>query len=278
MIMNMGARRYRARLVVASWLVISAISVRAGAADIVSNEQLFQQGVEALSQDNFDRSIEVFETLSDRGFDHPDAAYNRGLAYLGRVRTKQERAGDLGRAAAAFEDAMIARRSDKNAAHALELVRTEVSRRIGRSKLDFTEQKPSFDRIIVNIASETVWAWLALAASIVLTVGLLLRPSKSAPLRLTGMIQTPIGLVALVIFAALTIRAHQLRVSYVPAVVVVTQARIIDENGTALPGETPIPEATRVEIVKRQSGRAMVRYGQRVCWTHASSLRTLIQL
>ena len=39
----------------------------------------------------------VIEALADQGFVHPDASYDRGLAYVMRYRAVAARPGDLGR-------------------------------------------------------------------------------------------------------------------------------------------------------------------------------------
>lgn len=252
-----------------------ALTTSLARSDDVSNEALFGQGVQALAQGDHGRAISTFETLADRGFSHPDAAYNRGLSYLARVRAKEGRPGDLGRAAAGFEETLMTRPGDQDAIRAVELIHAEVARRGARSGRDEVQARPSLDRIIVGAAPEAVWAWAALVASMLLASGLLLRKSRSGPLHMAGMIQAPIGLVGLILFATLAARARHVRSSTTPAVVVVAEARILDEQGTALPQEVPIPEAAKVDVLERRSGLARVRHGQREGWTHASSLREL---
>src|SRR5260221_14196728 len=65
-------------------------------------DALFRHGVASLDKGEYGAAIDDFEALADRGFVHPDASYDRGVAYLQRVRAKADRPGDLGRAAAAF--------------------------------------------------------------------------------------------------------------------------------------------------------------------------------
>ena len=60
----------------------------------------------------FGKAIDDLEHLADRGFVHPDASYDRGVAYVMRVRGGAERPGDLGRAAAGFEEALLLRPHD----------------------------------------------------------------------------------------------------------------------------------------------------------------------
>ena len=129
--------------------------------------------------------------------------------------------------------------------------------------------------MIVQVAPEAFWAWAALVASLVLTVGLVLRRRHMGALHLAGLIQTPIGLIGLVVFAVLAGRAHHLRTSTIPAVVVVSEARFLDEKGSALPQENPVPEATLIEIIDHRAALVKIRHGQRQGWTHGSSLREL---
>ena len=241
-----------------------------------SNEELFREGTEALAEGDHVHAVALFERLADRGCTHPDAAYNRGMAYLARVRAKKARPGDLGRAAAGFEEALLARPDDEAAQRALERVRAEVARRGPHSDgLVEMEVRPSLDRIIVGLAPEAVWAWLALASSIVLSIGLVLRRAKAGAAHMAGLIAMPIGLAALVLFGALAARARHVRHELRTAVVVATKAQILDAQGTALLKEDPIPEAARVDVMEREGRLAHIRYGQREGWTHASSLREL---
>ena len=269
----MMAVRWVVILALVAGMVLGASAARAAEG---SNEADFHEGVTALEQGDHGRAIALFESLADRGFAHPDASYDRGLAYLARVRAKAEQPGDLGRAIAGFEETLLARPGDADAERALELVRAEIARRrASRAGGAEVETRPSLDRIIVGLAPEAVWAWSALIASLVLTVGLALRKLRPGPARLAGVIATPIGVVSLLVFTPLAARARHLRVTTHPAVVAVTEARIVDENGTALPSEVPIVEGTRVEVRKRQGDLAYVRYGTTEAWTHAASLREL---
>jgi hypothetical protein len=240
-----------------------------------SSETLFEEGVQALSRGDHGRAIAVFEALADRGFTHPDVSYNRGMAYLARVRAKQGRPGDLGRAAAGFEEAILSRPNDEGASHAVDLVRAEVARTGKRSGRSEVEVSPSLDRIIAGLAPEAVWAWAALVASLTLSVGIVLRRRKAGAAHLAGTIAVPIGLLGLLLFASLAAWSRHVRQTTSPAVVVVGEARILDEHGSALPREDPIPEAARVDVLERRSGLARVRHGQREGWTHATSLREL---
>ncbi len=259
----------------ASALFLLTTSV-VGAAE-PSNEALFAQGAAALDSGDYGRAIAVYETLADRGFTHPDVSYNRGLSYAARIRAKQGKPGDYGRAAAGFEETLLFYPGDQEAAQALELVRAEVARRGSRTSEWEMELRPSLDRIIVGLAPENAWAVGALLFALVLTVGLVMRQTKAGATHMAGTIATPIGLTGLLLFALLAGRARHVRMNLRPAVVVATEARMLTREGTALLQEEPIPEAARIEVVERNGLLAKVRYGQREAWTHASSLRELSQ-
>jgi tetratricopeptide (TPR) repeat protein len=134
---------------VVAWLVFCAVG--GARADEVDH---FRVGTDALSEGKFDAAIDHFEAYADRSPSHPDASYNRGLAYLLRVRANAERAGDLGRAAAAFAETLAMRPGDDDAEHALELVHGEVARRRARRGVDSVLARPTLDRVVVGLASE----------------------------------------------------------------------------------------------------------------------------
>jgi len=261
------------------WIQLVLLSVLvcspSAAAEQTSSDKLFEEGVQALEREDYGRAVLLFEALADRGVTHPDVSYNRGLAYFARVMAKQGRPGDLGRAAAGFEEALLARASDEGAARALDAVRAEVARTTPKANRSDVDVSPSLDRLIVGLLPEGVWAWGALIGSLMLSVGLVLRRRKAGAGYLAGMIAAPVGALAMVLFGLSTGWSWYLRQTTVPAVVVVAEARMLDENGTALPSQAPIPEAARVDVLGRKVGLAKIRYGQREGWTHAASLREL---
>src|SRR5690606_41219896 len=107
---------------------------------------------------------------ADRHPSHPDAGYNRGLAYAMRAREDPE-PGDLGRAAAAFEETLAMRPGDAEAERALAIVRGEVTRRRSRDHASVIA-RPSLDRLILGLARERTWAIAAITASCLLPIRL----------------------------------------------------------------------------------------------------------
>jgi hypothetical protein len=280
-------------LVVALALVFAAPAVRADVASEETPESLFQKGALALRDGAVNEAVEFFEALADRGFVHPDASFDRSLSYLGRVRTGVERPGDLGRAAAALEETLLFRPEDREAESALELVRAEVARRRARSGSSAdVESRPTLERAMLGIASEWTWSILAVLASLLLTVGLVLRliavgrddarrAEGRAPdggpegaLHLASAIAIPIGGACLLVFVALAAGSRHLRLTTREGVVVVPEAHLVTERG-ALTSGVPIPEAARVEVGERRGALVHVRWGSVEGWTQSDAVRRL---
>lgn len=240
-------------------------------------EALFQRGTEALARGEYGAAIDLFEQLADRGFVHPDASYNRGLAYVTRVREGADRPGDLGRAAAAFEEALRLRPGDEGADRALDLVRAEITRRRSRRAKDAVDVRPTLDRVVVGLASERSWAAASLTASLLLAAGLVLRRRPAGPAHVAGSVLAPTALVALLVLAPLTYAARQLRLTTRAGVVVVPEVRLVDESGRALTNveQSLIPEGASVEVGARSGGLAKVRWGASEGWVPLASIRLL---
>jgi tetratricopeptide (TPR) repeat protein len=243
-------------------------------------QALFQQGAAALKEGSYHRAVELFEALADDGYLHPDASFDRALAYIGRVKAGADRPGDLGRAAAALEEVLLLRPDDRDAEGALETVRAEVARRRARNGASAeVESRPSPERALIGLAPESTWALLALVSSLLLTVGLVLRAAErrkratenddaaspvaldaTGPLHLAGVIARPIGAVALVLFASLAAGARHMRQTTADGVIVAPEARLTDERGVAATGG-PIPEAAKVELSEQRGALVHVRWG-----------------
>ncbi|MDI1477404.1 hypothetical protein [Polyangium sp. y55x31] len=255
-------------------LVLASVLAFASIARAATPEELHREGTEALARGAYGTAIERFEALADMGFVHPDASFGRGLAYVARVRAGADRPGDLGRAAAAFEETLRLRPSDIEADHALDLVRAEVVRRRARRGKDATTVRPTLDRAVIGLASERTWSLLALVSSILLSIGLFLRRSRASSFSVAGRIMAPTALVLLCVFLPLTIAARRLRLTTRAGVVVVPEVHLVDDHGTALGGE-PIPEAHAVEVGEARGGLVHVRWGATEGWVPSGSVRLL---
>lgn len=233
----------------------------------------FEKGTEALGQGRFQEAITQLEARADRMPPHPDASFNRGLAYLSRVRNEAEKPGDLGRAAAAFEETLAMRPGDPEATQALAVVDAEVARRRARRGKDAVMARPTLDRVVVRLASERSWAIAAIVASFIMALGLVWRRRKGS-LHLAGVVMTPVGAVLLLVFVPLYLGARHLRLNTKTGVLVVREAYLTDDDGKRQGGEA-IPEAARLEVGEREGRNLHVRYGAAEGWLPAAAVRVL---
>jgi hypothetical protein len=276
-----------------------------------SDEALFAKGSSALSAGEYGAAIDALEALADRGYLHPDASYDRGLAYLMRIRARAERPGDLGRAAAAFEETLRLAPEDRDADAALDQVRAEVTRRRARKAGSGIDARPTLDRVIVGLVSDRAWAIASIVASCLLAIGIVLRrfdrppaplprPRKrrdprratppvampprprpplatsgpAHPLHVAGTVLVAVSIVALLALVPIAWHARTLRLTTRPGVVVATEAHLTDETGRAQGGDA-IPEAAAVEVGERRGSVVHVRWGSAEGWLPATSVRVL---
>jgi hypothetical protein len=248
-------------------------AVPAHAEDQGRPEDLFGKGAAALGRGEYGAAIDTFEALADQGLVHPDASYDRGLAYVMRYRAHADRPGDLGRAAAAFEEALLLRPGDREADAALDLVRAEVTRKRARKVRDALNARPTLDRVVVGLADEETWGLAALGASLALALGLVLR-RREGRAHIAGSILVPTAIVGLLILTPLAWGARSLRLSTRPGVVITAEARLTDDQGHALGGEV-VPEAASVEVGERRGALVHVRWGASEGWVPAADVRVL---
>jgi hypothetical protein len=191
-----------------------------------------------------------------------------------RVRARADRPGDLGRAAAAFEETLSMRPADAEAERSLDLVRAEVTRRRARRAKDAVDVRPTLDRLLVGLASEHAWGIAAVIASVLFALGLAMRRRPSGPVHVAGSVLAPTAAVALLALIPLTWKARDLRLRTRPGVIVAPEVYLTDDTGRALGGD-PIPEAASVETAARQESLIHVRWGAREGWVPAASVRLL---
>lgn len=247
-----------------------------------SPEQLFAKALDSLERGANSEAIDRFELLADRGFVHPDASFDRAVAYVRRAQSGQAEPGDLGRAAAALEETRQLRPEDEAAEAALETVRAEIARRRARSGGEPVVVSPSLGRAVVMLLSEDVWAALALLGSLSLSVGLgLLLYTQRRTRRLTGAVAASVGGVLLLLCGSLALAARHFRVSTDPAVVVVPEARLLDAAGApvkqkdGVPEHVAAPEGARVYVLEQKGRLLRVQWGTTEAWVNAGQLRIL---
>lgn len=234
----------------------------------------FEVAVKALTETRYGTAIRELEILADRGFVHPDVSFNRGLAYAKRAQTREEEPGDLGNAAASFEESLGLRPDDRVTEAALDTVRAEVTRRRSRQAKDDLIVRPSLDRLVVSTLSERGWLYVAAIGSWVFTLGFLLRRRPSGGLHVAGSIAMPLGL--LVALAAIPVVWHGrwLAENRRPGVIVASEVNILGEDGRAL-DLAPIPEAARVEVGEVRGDNLLIRWGSTEGWVKKDAVRVL---
>ncbi len=241
-------------------------------------EATFSASVTAIERGAWDEAIDQLELLADQGYSHPDASFNRALAYVERARTPAAKPGDLGRAAAALAETLELRPGDEEAEAALERVHAEIARRRARQDAQSISVNPSIARALTALAPESVWAFGALFGSLVLTVGLGLRFSERRRPRLAGNISAAVGGLILVVMGGLAYGTRVHRVGSDHAVVVVPDARLLDERGAPLSGGSArdpkaIPEGSSVYVLERRGTLARVEWGTLRAWLDSGQIR-----
>jgi hypothetical protein len=269
----------------ASWLgaglwLLAAVGAREATADVP--EKAFTDAVAAIERGAYDEAIDRLELLADQGFSHPDASFDRAVAYLARAQSPRRRTGDFGRTVGALAETQLLRPGDAEAEQALERVHAEIARRRAREGRDQVTARPSLARAVTGLAPENVWALLAALGSLLLSAGLLLRwLSTRSTWRLGATLALAIGGVLLVTFGGLTAAARRFRSISDPAVVVVQEARLLDENGTPLSKKDgavehdAIPEGAIVEVHERRGQLLRVEWGATRAWVSLGQLALL---
>lgn len=262
-------------------VVLSALLALASVASAdASSDGIFRSGVSALERGAWDEAIDQFELLADRGFVHPDASFDRAVAYVERARTSSARPGDLGRAAAALAETLELRPGDREAEAALEAVHAEIARRRAREGSEPITARPSLARAIVALANERVWAAGAALGSFALSVGLLLGLSAQRRRRLAARITASVGAAVLLLGGGLTLAARHYRLSSQHAVVVVPDARLLGDDGAPLRaatqrGAATVPEGSSVYVLERRADLARVEWGTTRGWVQLAQIRVL---
>jgi hypothetical protein len=252
----------------------------AAAAHAESPEQAYGAALASLAKGADNEAIDRLELLADQGFTHPDASLARAAAYLARAESKSPRPGDLGRAAAALSEALILRPDDAKAERALEAVQAEIARRKSR-QVESVMVRPRLGRAIVTLLPEQAWASIALLGSLALAFGIVLRRvSTRGFARLAGAVAIGVGGALLAGFGTGAYAARQLRATSQPAVVVVPEARLLNESGRPLPfkagaDSTSVPEGATVYVKERREGRCLVEWGNTDGWLSLSDVRLL---
>jgi hypothetical protein len=172
---------------------------------------------------------------------------------------------------------LLERPGDDDARLALERVRQEITRRRARSGATEVELKPSLGWAVVSLLDENTWAIVAALGSLVTSLGLAaLWLSRGPAVRLAGVVAASLGGAQLVVAGSLAAFARYDRVHHRPAVVVVEEARLLDENGATISGPgAVVPEGAAVSISDQKGTLAHVTWGTIDGWMSLGSLRVL---
>jgi hypothetical protein len=257
--------------------LLGTLGLWSGVARASETDERFARAATALNANQPNAALVELEALADRGVLHPDVAFSRGLAYAMRARSDAAQSGDLGRAAAGFEEALRLRPEDADAARALDLIHAEVARRRARQDKNDTIVRPSLDRVLLSSLSPLAWTILAAIASLLFSIGLLIRRGGSRVLRVSGTVLVPLGVLALIVLTPAAVVARSRSEHLKEGVIVVAEVSMRDEDGQ--PAQTPdIPEATLVEVGQREGDAVAVRWGSYEGFVPAESVRVVPRL
>lgn len=240
----------------------------------------FAAAREALARGAYTEAIDRLELLADRGFVHPDASFNRGVAYLARARSASPVRGDRGRAVASLREALLLRPDDTEAQELLAGARRELEREQARRGSDRHVEAPAPSRALVSLLHENTWAALAALFSAAMTLGAALRivarrrASGPASLALTGAILAGVGALGLALTGSAAAWAQSLRRTTRPAVVIVGDARLHDADGRPR-SDPPLPEGVEIHVRETRGSLARVEHGSQEAWVRRSDIRVL---
>lgn len=241
---------------------------------------LFHKAVTALQSGAHQEAIDNLELLSDRGFTNPAVSFDRALAYLARANSPQAKNGDLGQAAAGFEEALTQNPNAADATTALEHLRKEIARRQARAGGAPLDARPSLSRAVVGALHENTWFVLAAVGSLLLAAGLALRLwPRAAPAQIAALVMIACGSVVLPLGGGLAYaaRAHRLHTS--PAVVIAASARLLDSAGMPVApgalGSAEVGEGARVDVLETKGPLARISWGASDGWVRNLELRRL---
>jgi hypothetical protein len=242
--------------------------------------QSFEEAAQLVEQGTFSEALLRFERLSDRGFVHPDASFNRGLAYLQRADSAQVKPGDWGQAIAGFREAVVLA-DDEEAERLVDTVRQVISRQRAARGRDPVVVSPPLGRALSELVRPSTWAILALAASGLLSIALVVRRYATAATRLTANVTAATSLGLLGLFAGLfAVSDHYQRV-WQEAVIVVEQATLRDAQGKPLltraldTNSADVPEGASVYVLSRAGRLVEVQWGSSKAWLRDGELRML---
>lgn len=227
----------------------------------------------AIREGRLDDAVALVEQLSDQGLVGASLAFDRGIAYALRARSGRGIAGDYGRAAHAFEEALRRDPHDSDARRVLDDIRREIAARDARAagKAEELASTPAYRAILVSLPGDA-WAGLAIAASLILATALALRPRLTRGARLAASTTAIVATVIMLASAGLGLGSRWLRVHVREAVVVAPHAAATAEEGAMM---LDLDEGQRVDVLEERATSTLVRTDKGVGWAPRDALRML---
>ena len=266
------------------FLLTLLLTLAAGSALAAPNEVAgeFASATSALKRGAYTEAIDDLELLADRGFVHPDASFNRAVAYVERARSSGAVPGDLGRAAAALREVLLLRPNDDEAETGLARIRAEIARRHAREGTAPVMARASLGRAATSLLAEDSWALIALVGSLLLSTGLGLRRFvRRTSAELAGAVGIGLGALLLLSGAGMAAGARHFRRTSAEAVIVQDEARLLDESGKPLPQKrgaadsVTVPEGATVYVLERRPTLFRVEWGSSEGWLTPGQERIL---
>ena len=159
------------------WLLCAATPAGVHAESL---QELFRSGNDAFFRNDFKAASARYQRLIDAGLRDADVYMNLGLAHA--------RAGELGRAILAFEQALVLRPDDAEAETALAMARATLGKRgADRHGEAVVETKPPLAEALVRPYREKTLAGLLLAFDVILFGCLLVRRRARSEHMRTGL-------------------------------------------------------------------------------------------
>ena len=227
----------------------------------------------AVTGGRLDEAIAIYEQLGDSSLVGASLSFDRGIAYALRARSGQGVAGDYGRAAHGFEEALRRDPHDREAQRVLDEIRREIAKRDARASGRSEElgATPVWRTIVVALPGDA-WAGLAIASSLILAGALAMRPRLARGARLAASTIATVAVIALVVFSAIGLSARWLRANLREAVVISPHA-VATPDGDSAPID--LDEGQRVDVVEERAGTTLVRTEKGTGWAPRDALRTL---
>ena len=261
-------------------LSTSAVAVATESLDPES-QSLFNKATTAIKADAPSEALAALEQIADRGVLHPEASYDRAIAYIKRAHSQRAQSGDLGRAVAALEETLVLRPGDAEAEATLAAVHAELSRERSRKGAQSLLERPPLGRALVRLLPENFWVVTALGASVCCTFGLLAAWLAGSPRRrFVGRVVASIAGASCLLASGLLHAAVQMRHELRTGIVIVPEARLRDAAGLPLPvtvtrDTVGIPEGARVDVSKINDRFCEVLWGETQAYVESSDLQLL---